>query len=129
MMSRRALHLAFTVLAALALVLPAAARANNGNKSKNSVSATMDLLNPATLGGKQLKPGTYQVKADDSTVKIIKDGKTVAEAPVQWKDESSKSQYSAIVTDGDGKSIKEVHFNGKTRFAEISETTAANGQQ
>jgi hypothetical protein len=128
-MSRRAMHLAITVLAALALVIPAAARENNGNKSKNSVSATMDLLNPATLGGKQLKPGTYEVKADDTTVKILKDGKTVAEAPVQWKDESGKSQYSAIVTDGDGKSIKEVHFNGKTRFAEISETTTANGQQ
>jgi hypothetical protein len=128
-MSRRAMNLAITFLAALALVIPAAARQNNPKKSKSTVSATMDLLNPATLGGKQLKPGTYEVKADDAKLTILKDGKAVAEAPVQWKDESGKSQYSAIVTDGDGKSIKEVHFNGKTRFAQISETTTANGQQ
>jgi len=128
-MSRCAMNMAITVLAALALVIPAAASENNSKKSKTTVSATMDLLNPATLGGKQLKPGTYEVKADESKLTILKDGKTVAEAPVQWKDESGKSQYSAIITDGEGKAIKEVHFNGKTRFAEVSETTTANGQQ
>jgi hypothetical protein len=128
-MSRRAMQLAITTLALVALVIPAAARGNNGNKNKSTVSATMDLLNPATLGGKQLKPGTYEVKADDNKLTVMKDGKTVAEAPLQWKDESGKSQYSAIITDGDGKSIKEVHFIGKTRFASISESTTANGQQ
>ncbi len=128
-MSRRAMHLAITVLAALALVIPAAARENGNKKSKSTASGTMDLLNPATLGGKQLKPGTYEVKADDSKLSIYHDGKVVAEAPVQWKDEAGKSQYSAIVTDGDGKSIREVHFDGKTKYVEVSETTTANGQQ
>jgi hypothetical protein len=128
-MSRRAMQLAITALALVALLIPAAARANNGNKNKSTASATMDLLNPATLGGKQLKPGTYEVKADENKLTVMKDGKTVAEAPLQWKDETGKSQYSAIITDGDGKAIKEVHFIGKTRFVAISESTTANGQQ
>jgi hypothetical protein len=128
-MSRRAIHFAVTVLAALALVIPAAARENGPNKSKSTAHGTFVLVDTATLGGKQLKPGTYDVKADDNKVTLMRDGKIVAEAPVQWKDESKKSQYSAVVTDGDGNQIRSVHFNGMTKYAEISETTTANGQQ
>jgi len=49
---------------------------------------------------------------------MTKDGKVVAQVPVQWKDETSKPHYSTIVTDG-GK-ITEFHFGGKTRFVVVS---------
>ena len=52
----------------------------------------------------------------------------VAEAPVQWKDEKGKAKYSAIVTDGEGNQVKEVHFNGKMRYVELSSSTTSNGQ-
>jgi hypothetical protein len=127
-MSRIAKNLAVALLAALALVIPASARENAPKNSKSTVVETMDLLNPATIAGKQLKPGTYEVKADDSKVTLSLNGKVVAEAPVQWKDEQSKAKYSAIVTDGDGNQVKEVHFNGKNRYVEIAASSMANGK-
>jgi len=127
-MSRFTKNFAVTLLAALALVIPASARNNGAKDSKSTVSVTMDLVNNATIGGKQLKPGTYDVKADDSKVTLSLNGKVVAEAPVQWKDEKSKAKYSAIITDGDAHQVKEVHFNGKTRYVELSAGSMSNGQ-
>jgi hypothetical protein len=118
-MSRRGMNWILTVLAALALALPVAAR--NDKDSKN-VKTSMDLLNPATIAGKDLKPGNYTISADDNKVTFSRDGKVVAEAPVQWRDEAGKSRFSAIVTDGDAHQIKEIHFNGKTRFLQVSDT-------
>jgi len=127
-MSRFKMNLAVSLLAALALVIPASARDNGAKNSKSTVSATMDLVSPATIAGKQLKPGTYDVKADDSKVTLSLHGKVVAEAPVQWKDEKSKSKFSTIVTDGDANQVKEVHFTGKSRYVELSTAATSNGQ-
>lgn len=127
-MSRLTKNFAATLLAALALVIPASARDNGAKNSKSTVNATMDLVNTGTIADKQLKPGTYDVKADDSKVTLSLNGKVVAEAPVQWKDEKSKAKYSAIVTDGDGNQVKEVHFNGKTKYVELSAGSMSNGQ-
>jgi hypothetical protein len=127
-MSHFTKNFAVTLLAALALVIPASARNNGAKDSKSTVSVTMDLVNNATIGGKQLKPGTYDVKADDAKVTLSVNGKVVAEAPVQWKDEKNKAKYSAIITDGDANQVKEVHFNGKTRYVELSAGSMSNGQ-
>jgi hypothetical protein len=116
-MSRRGINLMLAAFAALVMALPVAAR-HDANDSKSTVKASMDLLQPTTLGGTQLKPGSYSVTADDSKVTLYRDGKVVAEAPVQWKDGSNKSRYSAIVTEGD--QVKEIHFNGKSKYVEIS---------
>jgi hypothetical protein len=106
-----------TVLAALALALPVAAK-HDTNDSKSTVKASMDLPTAAILAGAELKPGSYAVSADDSKVILSRDGKVVATAAVQWKDEHGKARYSTIVTDGS--QIREIHFNGKTKYAEIS---------
>jgi hypothetical protein len=116
-MSRPAMSFAMTVLAALALALPVAAK-HDTNDSKSTVKASMDLPTAAVLSGAELKPGSYTVSADESKVTLSRDGKIVATAPVQWKDAPSKAKYSTIVTDGN--QIREIHFNGKTRYAEIS---------
>jgi len=85
----------------------------------NTVSATMDLLSPASLGGKQLRPATYQVKADDSKVTLLQGKKVVAESAIQWKDEPDKSPYSAIIVDGS--KVKEFHFSGKRKYIEVTD--------
>lgn len=118
-MFQRGVRLLVTVLAALALALPMTAQADTVKDSKNVIKASMDLLNPATLNGKQLKPGNYSVTVDGSKVTLARDGKVVAEAQVQWKDAQSKSRYSAIVTDG--AQITEIHFNGKVQYIQISQ--------
>lgn len=127
-MSRRGLGYAFSILAALAIAMPNAVHANAA-KDKSTASAQMDIVKDATIGGKEVKAGTYDVKASDTKVTLSRNGKVIAEAPVQWKDSESKSSYSAIVIDSGV--VKEFHFNGKSRYAEVSEgsTMSTGGQQ
>ncbi|HKV05163.1 MAG TPA: hypothetical protein VJO53_08675 [Candidatus Acidoferrales bacterium] len=115
-MSRRGVYLLVPILVALALAMPLAAR-EAGTKNGKTTSTTLDVLSAVTLAGKQLKPGMYRVTADDSRVTLEQDGKVVAEAPVQWKDETAKPHYSNIVTVGT--EVKEIHFSGKMRYVEI----------
>lgn len=103
---------AFLVAATLS---PRVARA----KDSKIIQTTMNIANATSLGGKPLKPGTYKVVADGSTVTMKSGNKVVAEAPVKWKDADTKTGYSFIVTDAQG--ITEFHFNGKSRYAEVKE--------
>jgi len=117
-MSHRGMTIVLTVLVALALAIPVAAKHDATNDSKQ-VSTRMDLLNPATLSGKALQPGSYAVTADESKVTLSLNGKIVAEAPVQWKDEAGKARDSAFVTDNS--QIREIHFSGKTKYIEVAQ--------
>jgi hypothetical protein len=126
-MPRGRVNLVVTVLVALALALPIAARSEGPKNSKSTVNTTMDLLNAATIAGKQLKPGMYQVKVDETKLTLEHNGKLVAEASVQWKESQNKPAYSSIVVENN--QITEIHFGGKTRYIEVSPDTspAANG--
>ena len=117
-MYRRGVNLFVQIFIALVLAMPAVAR-DAGAKNGKSTSTTLDISVPVSLAGKQLKPGTYNITADDARVTLAQGGKVVAEAPVQWKDESNKPRYSKIVTLGD--QLKEIHFGGKMRYVEIAE--------
>lgn len=118
-MSRHSMKQIFTILAALVLLVSISAQIAPAKDTKAGVNTTMSLLNPTTLAGKNLKPGDYAVTVDDTHVKLSMNGKVIAEAPVQWKDETSKARFSAFVIN-DNK-ITEIHFGGKTRFVTIAE--------
>jgi hypothetical protein len=113
------MSLAFSFLAALALALPIAARDESSTQPKPIVSMSVDLSSAAKLGGRDLKPGGYLVKADSVKVTLSRGGKMIAEAPVQWKDESGKAAYSTIVTESN--QIKEIHFSGRSKYVEIAQ--------
>ncbi|MGA2510470.1 MAG: hypothetical protein ABSG27_09575 [Candidatus Acidiferrales bacterium] len=117
-MSRCAKNLVFPIVVAIVLAMSLATRNAAANDSK-STRATVDVLSQVSLAGKQIKPGTYTVTADDSKVTIADGSKVIAEAPVQWKDETAKARYSNIVTVGD--QVKEIHFSGKMRYIQIAE--------
>jgi inosine/xanthosine triphosphate pyrophosphatase family protein len=112
-----------TILAALALALSIASHATAAKDAKSTVTpivkTDLRLLSPATLGGTDLKPGEYSVTANDTHAKFLKNGKVIAEASVQWKDESAKAQSTAVVVDGN--QIKEIHFSGKMKYVEITQ--------
>jgi hypothetical protein len=118
-MSHRRMSFAFAVLAAFGLALPVAARDESSNQPKAIVSMSVGLSSAATLAGKELKPGNYSVRADSVKVTLLRGGKAIAEAPVQWKDEAGKAAYSTIVTES--KQIKEIHFLGKSKYIEITQ--------
>ncbi|HXX43785.1 MAG TPA: hypothetical protein VEJ38_03595 [Candidatus Acidoferrales bacterium] len=116
-MSRRGVNAVAPILIALVMAMPLAARVStNGTKP---TSATMEVLNTISLGGTQIKPGTYKVTADDSKVTLEQNGKMVAEAPVQWKEGDAKARYSNIVTVNDH--VTEIHFGGKVRYVSVSQ--------
>jgi hypothetical protein len=115
-MARRGWNLIVPILVALLVALPLAAR--DTAKNGKATTAQVEILSTVTLAGKQLKPGTYRVVADDSKVTVTMNGKVVAEAPVEWKDESAKPNNSNIVTNDD--QVKEIHFGGKMRYIAIT---------
>ncbi|MBZ5503295.1 MAG: hypothetical protein LAN59_13850 [Acidobacteriia bacterium] len=117
-MLHRRTSLTLAIVAGLILAIPLAAHAFAPAKNPNTITETMGIFDPVTLAGKQLKPGTYVVTADDTKVTFTLNSKVVAEAAAQWKDAADKARYSAILAT-DGK-VKEIHFAGKTRYLEIS---------
>ena len=128
-MSRSWIRHASTVVTLLALAMPLAARNSSEKSSKPIASTTLILVSDATVGGKQVKAGTYDVKATESTVKFLHNGKVVAESPIEWKDEQSKQKDPSVTTDSGA--MTEVHFAGKARYAELAadSATMSTGQK
>jgi hypothetical protein len=122
-MSRSKMNGVLTILAALTLALSITTHAAPAKDAKSTVTpivkTDLRLLSPATLGGTDLKAGEYSVTADDAHAKFSRNGKVIAEASVQWKDESAKAQTTAVVVDGN--QIKEIHFGGKMKYVEITQ--------
>ncbi len=122
-MSRSKMNGVLTILAALALALSIATHAAPAKDAKSNLipilKTELTLLSPATFGGTELKAGEYSVTADDTHAKFLKNGKVIAEAPVQWKDESAKPKSTAVVVDSN--QIKEIHFGGKMKYVEITQ--------
>ena len=76
-------------------------------------SYTVNLFDPAMIGGTELKPGEYKVEVVDQKA-VLHNGKTHGEFPV--KVENGDSRYGATTvrfSNGDGKMhIREIHLGG-----------------
>jgi hypothetical protein len=99
-----------TLGAVAALSLPVMARPE---------SATMVISNPTQIGTTQLEPGTYEIRASEGQdhVTVLKNGKTVADVPVQWIQLEKKAANSEVVTSENR--VTEIDFGGKTGAAQI----------
>ena len=113
-MSHRTMSVVLTILVASVLSLPAGGQDNTATATKQVVKANLHFRSATHLAGTALNPGTYTVSADGSKVTLSQRGKTVAEAPIQWKDEQGKSRHSSVVSDSG--QVKEIHFSGKTQY-------------
>lgn len=122
-MLRSKMNGVLTVLATLALVLSIASHTTTAKDAKSTVTpivkSDVKLLDSAKLAGTDLKAGDYFVTADDTHAKFSKGGKVIAEASIQWKDESSKAKYTTVVVESS--QIKEIHFSGKMKYVEITQ--------
>lgn len=72
---------------------------------------------PTTIGGFQLGPGTYVLKADDSTnqVTIDKNGATVTEVPCKWVQLTTKASNDEVLSNNS--TVTELKFSGKMEAA------------
>ncbi len=116
-MSRRTFFNFFAGLVMLALVLPAGAGPRVAKDGKTTLKGTFMLPNAVTIGGKELKPGSYWVVADGSKVTISQDGKVMAEVNAQFVEGQNKQHSSAVVLDGN--QVREIRFAGKSRYVVI----------
>ena len=108
---------------ALLLATSALAATNKGS---------MQLQDPVTVSGKQLRAGDYSVKWDGSgpnvELSILKGNKVVATTPARLIDLNEKSNRDAAViqNNGDGsKSLAEIHFSGKKYALAIGSESAS----
>jgi hypothetical protein len=112
-MNRRIVSGFLGAVMALAIAMPALAGSRTSGEAKHEIKTTFTLPSAVMVGTQQLKPGVYDVIAKDTQVTFRKDGKTVAQANVQWKDNSTKVPATSVVLDGN--QLKEVRFGGKTQ--------------
>jgi hypothetical protein len=106
-------------MAAVAMAASSAGASPRDAGANGVVSTTIEVITPVQLGGTSVQPGTYTVKADDSKVTLLMNGKQVAQASVQWKDAQQKSKSTSLLAESG--TVKEIHFGGKTRYVEVAE--------
>ncbi len=73
-----------------------------------------------SIGGTQIKPGQYLLRAEEgkSELQVIQKGKIIATIPCQWIQLQSKPSNSQVQTDG-GK-VTQVQFGGRTSAVQFN---------
>lgn len=77
----------------------------------NTVS--WNVTQPTMIGGTEVKPGEYVIRADDggSQLEVLSRGKVIAQVPCQWTQMDQKARASEV--DVDNGQVTEVKFGGK----------------
>jgi hypothetical protein len=83
-------------------------------------STTLVLTAPTQIGATQLQPGQYEIRAEPKGdhLTVYREGKAVAEVPVQWIQLNKKPAQSSVVMSDNR--VTEVDFGGKTDAAQIA---------
>jgi hypothetical protein len=84
-------------------------------------SAELTVLNPTTIAGQQLEPGTYklEVQPNQTQMKVVntQTNKTVAKVPVHWIQVKSAPNSAEVILDQNH--VSEVEFGGKTQAVRV----------
>ena len=113
-MSRRSLPLFLAIIALTALGASAWAK----NDSGDTITTTLKLTAPTTVGTTKLAPGSYKVTADASKAKFELGNKVVAEVPCTLKDFNFKINETTFVIEQN--QLTEIQVSGKTKAIEFS---------
>ena len=76
---------------------------------------------PATIGTTQVKPGTYEIRAEEgqSQLSVLSNGKVIAQVPCHWTQLPAKPQNSEVVMTSD--KVTQVEFGGRTQAIDLSQ--------
>jgi hypothetical protein len=113
-MSRRSLPLFLAIMALTATSASVWAK----NDAGDSITTTVKLTAPTTIGTTKLAPGEYKVIADASKAKFEQGNKVVAEIPCTLKDFSGKIIQTTFIIDHD--KLTEIQVAGKSKSIEFS---------
>ncbi|MGO9210780.1 MAG: hypothetical protein ACLPXM_10040 [Terriglobales bacterium] len=93
---------------------------------------TITLNSPATLNGKQLDAGQYEVKISGDSVTLLRGKTEVASAKAKMEGRDSKARFNTVVTKDSGgslPSITEIQFEGKKQVLVFDNTSQASNQR
>lgn len=96
-----------------------------------SKSYTFTLYEPATVGGTELKPGSYKVDVTEQKA-ILHNGKQTSELPVKVEENPSRYLQTTVrLVNENGKyRVEEIHIGGsKTKLVLNESASASAGQQ
>jgi hypothetical protein len=102
------LRVSFLITAACLLTLSAPAWARR-------LSTKIEIDHTTRIASAQLKPGNYRLVADEGTgqVKVLRNGRLVAQVEGKWVSLNRKSEYSEMLTENH--KVQEVRFAGKKK--------------
>ena len=103
-------------VALLAIPLLASARPKSTNTQMEKKS--IDLDRTASVDGKTLAPGKYEVLIEGNKVDFERNGQTVVTAPCDWKTLQYKSEYNST-TFSANHVLTELEFEGSKQALEI----------
>lgn len=75
------------------------------------VSKTIPVNHSVQIGKSDVKAGEYRFLIDGNHLTILNGRKTVAESEGKWEERDKKSDYTSIVSNGEGK-VMELRFAG-----------------
>jgi len=88
-------------------------------------SYNVTFYEPVMINGSELKAGDYKVELKDDKTALIKQGKTVTEAPVKVENDSQKYQRTAVRLNG--MQVEEIRIGGtSTRIVFDKASNATN---
>ena len=99
------------LVAALAMTAPLFAK---------PVTKTFPISRTVKVGKIDVKAGDYRATIDDNHLTLLNGKKVVAESTGRWETRDSKSPYTGIVADSNGR-VMELRFEGKANVFVLSE--------
>ncbi|HXR38869.1 MAG TPA: hypothetical protein VN776_07235 [Terracidiphilus sp.] len=93
---------------------------------------TITLNSPATLNGKQLDAGQYEVKISGDNVTLLRGKTEVATAKAKMEGRDSKARFNTVVTKANGgslPSITEIQFEGKKQVLVFDNSSQASNER
>ena len=100
--------------------------------SAYAASHTITLDSPATLNGKEVAAGQYDVKVSGENVILKRGSVEVATAKARLEDRGDAARFNTVVTKGNGSgvpAISEIQFEGKKKALVFDNSTQASNQR
>ncbi len=104
--------------AVVLLAIPAFASARPKSENTKVEKKTVELSDQATVDGKTLMPGKYEVLIEGNKVTFEHDGQMVVTAPCDWKMLNFKPEYNSTTLSAN-KVLQELQFEGSNQALEV----------
>jgi hypothetical protein len=84
-------------------------------------SISWDVTQSTTIGSAQVKPGDYQLRAEEgqTELQVVQKGKVIAKVPVRWTQLPNKAADSEVQVDNN--QVTQVQFAGRTEAIRLDQ--------